>query len=136
MARALAGAILMASLAGCASSADTGGLLEGQWGGPNMLVVARKSGVVVSLTCLDATFTGPVPIGADGRFTAVGAVTGASWGGVIGEHVRVSGTVVGGKANILFNFRDSAGGWDTTPTAFSVALGQPVSWPDGQTCPV
>jgi hypothetical protein len=32
MVRILAGAVLVATLAGCASSADTPGLLVGQWG--------------------------------------------------------------------------------------------------------
>jgi hypothetical protein len=101
-----------------------------------MAVVGRRSGVVVSLACIDATFTGPVPIGPDGQFAAVGAVTGASWSGVVGEDVRITGTVVDGTAKILFNFQDSAGGWNTTPIAFSVALGQAVTWPDGRICPL
>jgi hypothetical protein len=134
MTRAFAGAVLMAALAGCASSADTAGLLEGQWGGPNMQVVARRSGVVVSLACIDATFTGPIPIGPDGQITAVGTVTAASWSGGLGTAARITGTVVDGTANIQFNLQDSAGNWNTTPLAFRVTRGQAVSWPDGQEC--
>jgi hypothetical protein len=118
---------------GCSVFGDEPPLLLGAWGGPNMLVVGTPAGATVQMTCNRATFAGPLRLDQPSGYTATGQFAPDFWlVGSIGAPARIVVTFVRDtafvKVQTLYN-----GQWGGN-RIFPVVLGQPITYPDGQTC--
>jgi hypothetical protein len=73
---ALCTGILMTIQVGASASAPHSNLpLSGQWGGDRLILTLDAAGGRIEMDCANGTLSGPVILGTDGKFQAVGTFT-------------------------------------------------------------
>lgn len=95
-------ALAVALCVACNEAPNDNTVLVGDWGTANVRVIATRDSVALWTPCMNAAFSGPVTVDAEGHFAANGTVTYSSLANPGVVHAHFSGITSG--ANIMIGF--------------------------------